>query len=325
MRAALENWVSRTTFIIISVAAILGNGMVLGCYYRRRKRSTLTPFDICVISLASSDVLAGVFLIFSRLVYLPSMPNSFPQAYIFCTILWGGYILFALCYVSVYTCLALTVERWLAVFKPHVYRRMKSKQVLCSLIFVWLWTFFINSTVFINVEEDFVKRKCKWGAPSFGKTIFSVLDLSFSCIVPFSMIIFLYSRIVWKIRRMETHFLAHSKHNYKKRVTIVGLAASTALVIGWTPVKVSFMLSYTAYGGKHLQGPIHLVLTMLALSNIFVNPILYGIYSSKFRKDCKEMIVGFLCQGVTQNSKRGRGDASTTKKPGRSSIIENRV
>ncbi|CAB4032046.1 melatonin receptor type 1A-like [Paramuricea clavata] len=312
MSAASDNWISRTIFTTFAIAAFLGNGLVLGCYLKKRKRPTLTPFDIYVINLALSDVLAGVFLIFNRFVYLPAMPNSQPNAHLFCTILWGGYILFGLCYVSVYTCVALTIERWLAVVKPHIYRRIKNKNALISLIFVWLWAFFINSTVFISVDENFEKGKCKWVEPNFGEKIFPFLELSFSCVLPFSIIIFLYSHIVWKIRRME-NFLKQSKHNYKRRITIIGLAASAALVVGWTPVKVSFMLRYTGVGGKHLQGPIHLAFIMLASSNSFVNPILYGIYSSKFRDEYKEIIGGFFCQIFTRQSSGRREKKSTSK------------
>ena len=312
MSAASENWISRTIFTIIAIAAFLGNGLVLGCYLKKRKRSNLTHFDIFVINLALSDVLAGVFLILNRFLYLPEMPNTQPLAYLFCTMLWGGYILFGLCYVSVYTCLALTIERWLAVVKPHMYRRIKPKHIRMTLISVWLWAFLINSTVFISVDENLQDSKCQWVEPNFGKNIFPILEISFSCIIPFSIIICLYSHIVWKIRRMN-NFLTQSKNDYKKRVTVIGLAASAALVLGWTPVKVSFMLRYTSVGGKHLQGPLHLVFIMLALSNSFVNPILYGIYSSKFRHEYKEMMKGFLCQKCTVQRNEERREEISSK------------
>ena len=295
MSAASENYISRGVFSVIAIAAFLGNGLVLGCYWKKRKRSTITPFDICIINLAVSDVLAGVFMIFNRFVYLPAMPNSQYEAYIFCTILWGGYILFGLCYVSVYTCLVLTVERWLAVVKPHFYGRIKNKHIVITLILLWLWAFVINSTVFISVDENLEMGKCEWIKPNFGKNIFPFLELSFSCIIPFSIIVFLYSHIVWKIRGMRG-FIAQSKHDNKKRITIIGLAASASLVVGWTPVKISFILRYTSFGEQHLHGQVHLVFIMMAMSNSFINPILYGICSSKIRGEYKEIIRGFFCK-----------------------------
>ena len=313
MSSASESWISRLVFTVIAIAAIVGNGLVLGCYYKRRKRSPISSFDMFIINLTVSDALAGVFLIFNRFLYLPAMPDKQPGAYIFCTILWGGYILFGLCYVSVYTCLALTIERWLAVVKPQAYRRIKTKHVKISMMVVWCWAFFINSTVFISVEENFVQGKCQWVEPKIGKNILPFFEIGFSCVIPFAIIVFLYSHIVYKIRQME-HFLNQSKHDYKKRITIIGLAASTALLVGWTPVKVSFMLRYTSVGGEHLHGAAHLIFIMLALSNSFVNPILYGIYSSKFRDEYKEMISGFLCRKITARTDETEPKISVSKR-----------
>ena len=312
MSTPSESWISRAIFTLIALAAFIGNCLVLGCYIKRRKRSVLTPFDICVINLAISDVLAGVFLICNRFLYLPTMPNSQPEAYIFCTMLWGGYVLFGLGYVSVYTCLTLTTERWLAIVKPHFYRRIKSKHIIIILVIVWFLAFCINSTVFISVDENFDEGKCVWIEPMFGQNILPFFELSFSCVIPFSIIIIMYSHIVWKVKKMQ-NFLSQSKLDYKRRTTVIGLVASAALVVGWTPVKISFMLRYTGIGGKHLHGTLHLIFIMMALSNSFVNPILYGIYSSKFRDEYKEILCRCRCKINNLRSREKRRERSISK------------
>ena len=80
------------------------------------------------------------------------------------------------------------------------------------------------------------------------------------------------------------------KGDFKKRLTIITLAASLALIIGWLPSKISFMLRHTSVGGKHLGEAAYLVLVSLSLSNSVFNPFLYGIYSSKFRDEYKEVL-----------------------------------
>ena len=87
-----------------------------------------------------------------------------------------------------------------------------------------------------------------------------------------------------------------SNEDFKRRLTVISLAASVALIVGWLPPKISYMLRYTDVGGKHLGGPFHLIFIMLALSNSFINPILYGIYSSKFRDEYKEVLSDILCK-----------------------------
>ena len=295
-----ESWAARTAFSIIVILALLGNAVVLWVFIRKHKRYNPSLFDVFIVNLALTDLVSAVFLIFSRFLYLPTMPDSQPNAFFLCHFLWGGYILFGLGYVSVYTCLLLTIERWLALNKPHLYRRLKAKHAIFSIIIVWIWAFFINSTVFISINENFQKRKCEWIEPKVGKAAFPVLELSFACVIPFSIIIALYCHIFYKFNRMAT-FSVDTQAVFKKRITIVALVASIALIVGWLPVKISFILRYTSVGGSHLSGTAHFIFIMMGLGNSCVNPILYGIYSSKFRQEYKEIAYGILSKKCTTN------------------------
>ena len=295
MSSISESWVSRTAFAIIALLAFIGNAVVLWVFFRKHKKCKKSAFDVFIINLALTDLVTAVFLIFSRFLYLPTMPDSQPNAFFLCHFLWGGYILFGLGYVSVYTCLLLTIERWLALIKPHLYRRLKIKHAILSIIVVWIWAFFINSTVFISINENFQERKCEWIEPKIGKAAFPVLELSFACVIPFLIIIALYSHIFYKINRMTT-FSLDTRDMFKKRITIIALAASVALIVGWLPAKISFILRFTSIGGSHLSGTAHFIFIMMGLGNSCVNPILYGIYSSKFRHEYIKIINGILCK-----------------------------
>lgn len=288
MSAISENWIVRLVFSLISFMAFLGNALVLWMFIRKHKTSIKTSFDVFIVNLAISDLLAAVFLVFSRFLYLPTMPSSQPEAFLLCNILWGGYILFGLGYVSVYTCLALTIDRWLAVVKPHLYRRVERKHVILTVIIVWIWAFFINSTVFVSVSVNFQQEKCEWIEPQVGKFFLPFLELCVACVIPFSIIIILYAHIFYKIHRMPT-FIKKTRNAFKKRLTILAFAASAALIVGWLPVKISYMLRFTSIGRSHLHGIAHLIFIMMALGNSCVNPILYGFYSSKFRDEYKRI------------------------------------
>ena len=133
---------------LIGIAAILGNVLVLWVFYRRRHKSAKTAFDIFIINLAVSDLLAGIFILFGRYVFQPLTPENHTSAMAYCYLLWGGYILFGCGLVSVYTCLVLTIERWLAIVKPHFYRKIKVKHAIVAAVFVWVWAFLIMSGFF---------------------------------------------------------------------------------------------------------------------------------------------------------------------------------
>lgn len=300
---------SRVIIALIGVAAILGNALVLWVYYRRRNKSTKTAFDIFIINLAVSDLLAGIFILFGRFVFQPLTPENYGSAITYCYLLWGGFILFGCGLVSVYTCLVLTIERWLAIMKPHFYRRIKSKHAILTIIGVWIWSFLINSTVFFSVKVDMKKRSCSWVDPKAGRAFFAFVEISMSSILPFTIIILLYAHIFYKVRQMKN--LKGGNDEFKRRLTIIASAASVALIVGWLPTKISFMLRYTSVGGKHLGGAVHLVFIMLALSNSFINPILYGIYSSKFRDEYREVLSDIICK-LTKCTEEGEENTEMT-------------
>ena len=289
-----ETPASRTIIALIGIAAILGNVLVLWVFYRRRHKSAKTAFDIFIINLAVSDLLAGIFILFGRFVFQPLTPENHTSAMVYCYLLWGGYILFGCGLVSVYTCLVLTIERWLAIVKPHFYRKIKVKHAIVAAIFVWVWAFLINATVFFSVKANHEKRLCQWVEPKTGRGFFAFIEISMTSILPFSLIIILYVHIFRKVRQMRNR--KGGNEDFKRRLTIIALAASVALIVGWLPTKISYMLRYTDVGGKHFGGPFHLIFIMLALSNSFINPILYGIYSSKFRDEYKEVLSDILCK-----------------------------
>ena len=287
-----ETPASRTIVTLIGIAAILGNVLVLWVFYRRRNKSAKTSFDIFIINLAVSDLLAGIFILFGRFVFQPLIPENHTSAMAYCYLLWGGYILFGCGLVSVYTCLVLTIERWLATVKPQFYRTIKVKHAILTAIVVWLWAFFINAAVFFSVSADHENRSCSWIEPKAGKDFFAFVEISMNTVVPFSLIVILYLHIYYKVRQMKS---LTRNNDFKRRLTVISLAASVALIVGWLPTNVSYMLRFTKVGGKHFGGTLHLIFIMLALSNNFINPILYGIYSSKLRDEFKEVLSCATC------------------------------
>jgi hypothetical protein len=282
---------SRSVIALIGIAAILGNALVLWVFYRRRNKSSRTSFDMFIINLAVSDLIAGIFILFGRFVFQPHIPENYASAMTYCYLLWGGFILFGCGIVSVYTCLVLTIERWLALVKPHFYRRVEPRHAKITIVVVWIWSFLINSTVFFSVKANFHTRSCYWVDPQTGRAFFAFIEISMSSVLPFSLIIILYAHIYYKMKSLQKN-----KEDFRKRLTIIALAASSALIVGWLPTKVSYMLRYTSVGGEHLGEAVHLVFITLSLSNSFINPFLYGIYSSKFRDEYKEVLNDMTCK-----------------------------
>lgn len=287
-----QSWISRLVFSLIGIAAIIGNTLVLWVYFKKRQKFNKTAFDIFIIGLAVSDFLAGIFMFFSEYVFQPAIPKDDTRAIMYCSLLWDGFFLFSLGHVSIYICCVLAIERWLALLKPHYYRRVKVKYAIVILIIILIWTFILNTKTFFIVKTDFEENVCKWVPLESGNEL-AITTICLQSIVPFSIIIFFYSRLIFKVR--GTKHITETNAEFKRRLTIIVLAASLALIVGWLPQEISYMMLFTSSNKEHhLHGTVHVIFTMLAMSNSFINPILYGIYSSRFRHGYKEVLNDLL-------------------------------
>ena len=143
-------------FSMIVILSFLGNLLVLGVMVTKRD-ALKKPYNIFICSLACTDIITAIFLIFSRYLYLPNMPENEFAATLFCSTIWNACILFGLGYVSIYTCLVLTIERWLAIVKPNTYRRTKPKHAVVVVAAVWFWGLLVQATTLFRGKPDFEK------------------------------------------------------------------------------------------------------------------------------------------------------------------------
>ena len=297
MASSIEIWIFRLLFLTISLAAFLGNCLVIWIIIKKRKIYFERPFDIFILNLAISDVLAAVFLVFSRFVYLPLTPHEQSKAYLYCSFLWGGYILFALGYVSVYTCLVLTIERWMAIVKPQAYGRLKKKQTLIGIVLIWIWGFILNGPVFLSTkaETTLENKTCRFVHLKTGWIIFPLLQVFFTCFLPCTVIISLYMHIFYKINRMPLFLRGAAGVSMKKRLTMIALVASSVLIIGWLPTQVSYFLNLvTSTNVLRYNTNLYNIFIMMTFVNCLVNPILYGVFSSRCRKEYISVLRGIL-------------------------------
>ena len=127
---------------------------------------------------------------------------------------------------------------------------------------------------------------------SIGEGPFPYIDISLQCIIPFSTMVALYCHMLYKIKQMP-HCRQIRGSKLKKRITILALAASCVLIIGWLPSSVSFMLWKIHLNDANSL--IHFWLVVISFSSSLANPIIYGVFSSEFREDYKNVIWKIFC------------------------------
>ena len=278
-----NTWLTYVIFSLIVVLSFFGNILVL--YVLVTRPSYLKhPYNIFIFSLAVTDVVTVFFLVFSRFLFLPPVPDGNQiSREIFCRTIWSALVLFDLFYISLYTAVVLTVERWLAVVKPLVYRSMKPHHAVKAVVFVWVWGILINLTTVFRAKFNEAKQKCTWTSLNVANDELSWFDFTLQTLIPFFVITFLYSHILYTMRNNSN--IGLSRRQSIKRATVVAFTASSAMVCATVPSRVTFMLSKV--GIVDPNGLLHFSLVTLSLCNSFFNPILYGIYSSQFRSEYK--------------------------------------
>ena len=222
----------------------------------------------------------------SRFLYLPPTPTySETAAKIFCLMVWSGQNAFHMGYISIFTCVLFTIERWIAVVKPKTYRSLKPKHAVVAVIFVWFWGIAVNSTPFFRIKYDPDKNLCRWTPLPFATRVMPWISLTVQSIIPYTTMVVLYTHIYIRMKNLPQISSNRTRDTQLKKVTVVALSACSALIIGWLPGRITFMLS--KYGYVHPNSILHTSFVMTTFCNSCVNPALYGMCSSKFRAEYK--------------------------------------
>ena len=226
------------------------------------------------------------FLSFSRFLYLPPTPTyDVTAATIFCHAIWSGRLAFDMGYISVYTCVALTIERWFAVVRPTTYRSAQTKHAVHAVILVWFIGPAVNYSTYFRIKYIVEEKRCAWTSIPFAHEEMPWVSLAIQSIIPYTTMVVLYGHIYYTLKKLPR--LTSSRDIQLRRITVVALVACSALIVGWVPGRVTFML--TKFGHLDPNGSIHFTCVMITFLNSCVNPFLYAIYSPAFREEYKEV------------------------------------
>ena len=220
----------------------------------------------------------------SRFLYLPPIPaHSETAADIFCSIIWTAQFAFQMGYISIFTCVSLTIERWVAVVKPNAHRSFKSKHAVATVLIVWFLGIIVNSSTYFRVEYSADKNLCEWTSYSFATKEIPWIDFTVQSAIPYTIMIVLYTHIHFRIKNLPQ--ISSNRDCQLKKITTVALLACSALILGWLPGRITFLLS--KFGYFDANSVLHNTFLLLTFSNSCVNPWLYGIYNPTFRTEYK--------------------------------------
>ncbi|XP_046845528.1 somatostatin receptor type 2-like [Xenia sp. Carnegie-2017] len=245
-------------------------------------------------------------------------PRNAIKRILYCNLLWSHYILFSFGITSIYTCLVLTIERWIAVSRPLYARKYKSTRwhKIMWLALPWIVGFSLEANI---VNEIQIKHyddgyfSCQWRTQK-GGTISAVLaTISFlgGMIAPLFIISVMYVHILITLRRKKTMnrevylgpILRENTQRptnpafYKialNRTIRMAACATFAVLICWLPSQTYSLIAQIGYARQ--ESTLHQLLNLLAFFNSCLNPALYAFTNRAFRKRFYHLFTRIPCQ-----------------------------
>ncbi|XP_074657416.1 adenosine receptor A2b-like [Tubulanus polymorphus] len=284
--------VNITVELGIAVAAILGNSLVIAAVMLNSHLRTVTNYFI--VNLAIADFLVG-------LVALPcaiAASTGFPYNDFYGCLLVNS-IVVMLTQSSIFSLLAIALERFVAIKHPYVYQRWCSGTAAVVVIIVtWLASLLIGMVPVFGWHGTL---------PPDGQCSFMhVIDMEymvyfnfFGCVlIPLLILLAIYAYIFFIVKKqlhqiavleMAGHNNANGKvtRHSKAAKSLAGICVFFAIC--WLPLHILNSLTVLR---PDVRFPFEILMAAILLShaNSAVNPVLYALGSSGFRRAFKQIL-----------------------------------
>ena len=245
----------------------------------------VTNVLICNQSLI--DFLSSVVFVFQygilRDVILPTRGELF-----LCRVWKSEYVLWALGVSSTANLMYLTVERYMAVLHPIVYRN-KFTPLIAKLVALLPWIIGLLHEIPWAMSHEIGEDGCshQWWSDKVA-FIIAVMAPTNHYILPLLLMAFVYTRIFLKLRSGPAQTTGkHDKgssltYRASRSVIKTMFVVSVTYLICWGPNEILYF--YMNMGGvADLNGAFSYYTAVSALSNMCVNPFVYTFHYQDFR------------------------------------------
>ena len=261
---------------------------VIVAVYRRKKMRNVTNFFIS--NLAIADLLFASWIPFIATTRITSdwiFGDEICKLVTFMQFLSG--------ISSILTMMLISIERYTCImYSPN--RKMTVKISLFCIVLVW-----ILSACF-PIPVAFAQSKMSTTIKGTSKTFCGIewprgfhIDAYLASmgvlffLIPLLVITMNYYKIYRLVKRSATAACQHrSESSSRKQIRLVKMFAAIVcvFVIMWLPF---FVLSFLAVNYNQITSSQFTVTIIIALLNTCQNPIIYGYFNLKFRKEFKDM------------------------------------
>lgn len=278
-------------FSILIFINLVGNTLViLAVVLNKPMRS---PINYLLINLATADMVVAMFI---GIPFIVTPTLNHPEGKmgdVLCKLLTGGNIGWVGALASVFTLVAVAIERYGAVLYPHSQKGKLTKPKLVILV-VLCWSLSALWAVpgFIAVTYIPAIKGCahSWSKPIYAHS-YTVGWSVVAGVIPIGILGALYSRMVYHLWLKKDNVREETQKalkRHRKRVTKMVVFVTVIYVLCWVPELLIYFLGFT--GTITLVGIHHTIASALIVFNSSVNPIVYSLQSSQFRKHLADLI-----------------------------------
>ncbi|XP_034412769.1 leukotriene B4 receptor 1 [Cyclopterus lumpus] len=322
----LSNQVGIAILTLAFVLGFPGNLFVAWSVYCRVKKRSVTCLLVLNLALADASVLLGAPLF---LRYLAVSRWEFGSAA--CKLV--HYLSATNMYVSIYLICLMSMDRWLAVTRPFLSQRMRTKNTLLVLLLVvWALAFALAlpapfyRSVLSKTSHNVSVSYCvlyHWG--SVGHQVFQYLfETITACLLPFSLINTCYSGVICRLQSAK-----FQRRGQGSRLIVMIICA---FAIFWLPYHIVNIIEVVGL----LQGSQSVLaaartarpnVTAFAYFSSAVNPILYVFAGSSHIRQAGLSFMGRLFEATNSESRttstfaRGGLASRSGSSPDESSVL----
>ncbi|CAJ1085069.1 parapinopsin-like [Xyrichtys novacula] len=281
---------SRTGYTILAfiIGSFSGAGIILNVLVivvTVKHRQLRQPLSYALVNLAICDLGSAVF---------GGIPTTITSAMGYFSLGRVGCVLegFAVAFfgiASLCTIGVISVERYLVVCYPMGAVLFQTRHAVAGVALSWVWSFVWNTPPLFgwgSYELEGVQTSCapNWYSRDVGNMSYIVIYFFLCFVVPFSVIMVSYSRLLWTLRQVTKLQVseAGSKNRVETQVARMVVVMVMAFLVTWLPY-AAMAMAVILDSSLYIDPVIATIPVFLAKSSTVYNPIIYIFMNRQFR------------------------------------------
>ncbi|XP_041479381.1 dopamine receptor 4-like [Lytechinus variegatus] len=285
--------------LVSAIAGILGNGLVILVLFQRRKKSRST--DTLVSALAVADFLTSVVIL--PVPQAATFPSTFLGEF-YCRVLSLNGLMWFFVLGSIYTLVAISIERYIAIIYPIYFKRaVTRRRISVAIVLIWVVTILCSIFVYFIFKVDGTSGRCVLNHPiPEGFYISGAFLFVIRLVFPTTTMLVTQVIIARKLYHQSLLFRKDDESTFhtkaRRRVVKTMAIVITIYIICWSPSQTAFILFSFGVLPRSFRGTSWYYITnTMGFFNSCLNPIIYAARFKEFRVAVKQMIT---CQSANR-------------------------